>query len=829
MKTNTLIHGTLAMTILLFTGCSGGIGGEGLGVNFPPEAIDDNTTTVENVAVTFNIQTNDLPFGGTIVSQSFETQPTHGVVSSASLNGVITYIPNTNYSGTDSFTYKLEDSDGLSSNVATVNIAIDADTDGDGIGNAVDEDDDNDGLTDVEEATHGSDPLNIDSDGDGINDLNETILDTNLTNADTDGDGVNDGAEVGNGTNPLSTDTDGDGLLDGTEGTTDTDNDGILDALESNTTDTDSDGVLDQLDDDNLNPNNDTDGDGVSNSEETEQGTDPQNMDTDGDGIDDGMEALIDSDGDGIIDALESNTTDTDGDGAVDQEDAGNNDPNIGALVVADACTELMEGVYAYEGWRSYNATADDAFVGDSQLKEMKINTSNVIHLKEDEYTSASAFANSMDSAQAGWISSPAKNFILDVSDMTRQDMGGIGLFPNNKVGCANNVASFKGYDDLSSYDIHLSELNISGSYILDHYADLEVEINDDINNKTKTFPSGSKKLVGHIVLTSDHYMMQADSDTVVTDGTGASMATVNFTLIQTTGYVLVFNSDRKMTLANDGTFTFVQQDGSSIANGTWQVLGTAPNQYIKTTGSAEDADSGDVFFALVANELRFGEFFPIGWTLHIGTEPDDIMDEVMFNKVAMEGIQDGMNTPIQLLKKTGQTKSYDASGIQVGNDSVADGLLKDDGYYQKGVTPSYTRDAITNIVTDLVTQLQWQDDTAVATVTKPWVTQTNYDAGDYNNTSGDTATTYCDNLSLGGFGDWRLPSVVELGGILDYSSNSPFIDAIFINGMSSASWSSTTYAGSSDIVWYIYFGNGNQDNSNKTASTNVRCVRAGQ
>ena len=824
MKRNIIKYGILTMALLLFAGCSGG-----LAVNFPPEAIDDNTTTVENVAVTFNIQTNDFPFGGTIVSQSFETQPAHGVVSSASLNGVITYTPNANYSGTDSFTYKLEDNDGLSSNVATVNIVIDADTDADGIGNATDEDDDNDGLTDVEEATYGSDPLNVDSDGDGINDLNETILDTNLTNADTDGDGVDDGVEVGNGTNPLNTDTDGDGLLDGVEGTTDADNDGILDALESNTTDTDSDGVPDQVDDDNLNPNNDTDSDGISNSEETEQGTDPQNIDTDGDGIADGIEAHIDTDGDGIIDALESNTTDTDGDGIVDQEDAGNDDPNIGAFMVADACAELTEGAYAYEGWRSYNATADDAFVGDSQLKEMKINASNVIHLKEDEYTSASAFTNSMDSAQAGWIGSPAENFILDVSNMTRQDMGRIGLFPNNKVGCANNVASFTGYNGLSSYDIHLSELNISGSYILDHYADLEVEINDDINNKTKTFPAGSKKLLGHITLTSDHYLMEADSDTVVTDGTGASMATVNFTLIQTTGHVLVFNSDRKMTLANDGTFTFIQQDGSSIANGTWQVLGTAPNQYIKTTGSAEDADSGEIFFAVVAGKLRFGEFFPIGWTLHIGTEPDDIMDEVMFNKVGMEGIQDGMNTPIQLLKKTGQTKSYDASGVQVGNDSVADGLLKDDGYYQKGVTPNYTRDAGTEIVTDHITGLQWQDDAAVATVTKPWVTQTHYDAGDYNNTSGDTATGYCASLILGSFNDWRLPNIVELRGIVDYGSSSPFIDATFINNVPSAYWSSTVYAGNNSNAWFVYFGDGNLYNDSKSNSLYVRCVRAGQ
>jgi len=56
-------------------------------------------------------------------------------------------------------------------------------------------------------------------------------------------------------------------------------------------------------------------------------------------------------------------------------------------------------------------------------------------------------------------------------------------------------------------------------------------------------------------------------------------------------------------------------------------------------------------------------------------------------------------------VKKTGQTKSYDTDGNE-----VTDGSIKDDGYYQKGVTPSYTRDDTTEIVTDHITGLQWQD-----------------------------------------------------------------------------------------------------------------------
>ena len=57
------------------------------------------------------------------------------------------------------------------------------DTDGDGQGNVCDDDDDNDGLTDVEEATLGTDPLDPDTDGDGVGDAGDAypLSDTSPT------------------------------------------------------------------------------------------------------------------------------------------------------------------------------------------------------------------------------------------------------------------------------------------------------------------------------------------------------------------------------------------------------------------------------------------------------------------------------------------------------------------------------------------------------------------------------------------------------------------------------------------------------------------------
>jgi hypothetical protein len=101
---------------------------------------------------------------------------------------------------------------------------------------------DGDGLSDVDEAAYGSDPLNRDYDADGIIDGEEVyVYGTDPLNNDSDGDGLLDGEEAFQyGTSPLSPDTDGDGLGDSDEifvyGTNpnafDSDGDGIGDGEE---------------------------------------------------------------------------------------------------------------------------------------------------------------------------------------------------------------------------------------------------------------------------------------------------------------------------------------------------------------------------------------------------------------------------------------------------------------------------------------------------------------------------------------------------------------------------------------------------------------------
>ncbi|MBZ4331842.1 Ig-like domain-containing protein [Corallococcus sp. AS-1-12] len=220
------------------------------------------------------------------------------------------------------------------------------------------DDADNDGLTDAEEAQHGTDPRNADTDGDGLSDGVEVRSGrTDPLDDDSDDDGLLDGNEDANHdgitqdteTDPTLADSDGDGLTDGLElGLTEPQGTGtdparfVADADPATTTDplkvdTDNGGVWDGFEDKNhngkvdpgeTNPLNaaddvDADGDGVDNATELELGLDPFNPDSDGDGIPDGIDGLVDTDGDGLIDALD---TDSDNDGLSDGEEDVNHD-----------------------------------------------------------------------------------------------------------------------------------------------------------------------------------------------------------------------------------------------------------------------------------------------------------------------------------------------------------------------------------------------------------------------------------------------------------------------------------------------------------------------
>jgi len=156
-------------------------------------------------------------------------------------------------------------------------------------------------------------------------------------------------------------------------------------------------------------------------------------------------------------------------------------------------------------------------------------------------------------------------------------------------------------------------------------------------------------------------------------------------------------------------------------------------------------------------------------------------------------------------IKKTGQTKSYDASGIE-----DEDGVIKDDGHYQTGVDSSYSR--ANEIVTDNITGLMWQDNAEVTTTKKEW----------------DLATSYCQSLSLSSYTDWRLPTIKELQTIISLSKSFPSIDNTFkkIASTTNIYWSSSEATKLTNEAWSVRFNYGYTMHLNKDERHYVRCVR---
>jgi len=90
-------------------------------------------------------------------------------------------------------------------------------------------------------------------------------------------------------------------------------------------------------------------------------------------------------------------------------------------------------------------------------------------------------------------------------------------------------------------------------------------------------------------------------------------------------------------------------------------------------------------------------------------------------------------------------------------------------------------------------------------------------------------AMDYCQNLTLGGKNDWRLPNVDELETLVDRSKSRPAANKdIFPNIDLSYYWSATTSASNANHAWFVYFFYGGVGDDNKNSNNFVRCVRGG-
>jgi hypothetical protein len=116
-------------------------------------------------------------------------------------------------------------------------------------------------------------------------------------------------------------------------------------------------------------------------------------------------------------------------------------------------------------------------------------------------------------------------------------------------------------------------------------------------------------------------------------------------------------------------------------------------------------------------------------------------------------------------------------------------------------------------ILNDSKTGLIWQDNSAAKETKMTW----------------QDAMSYCSELSLGGYSDWRLPNIKELQSIVDISRYKPAIKKGFkyVN-TSDYYWSSSVYVSDTKYAWIVYFKFGDTKYYNKTDKYYVRCVRGG-
>ncbi len=82
-----------------------------LPVNDPPVANDDTATTDEDTPVTIDVVANDTDVDGNLdpTSVTVTSGPANGSVAVDPVTGEVTYTPDADFNGTDSFTYEVCD------------------------------------------------------------------------------------------------------------------------------------------------------------------------------------------------------------------------------------------------------------------------------------------------------------------------------------------------------------------------------------------------------------------------------------------------------------------------------------------------------------------------------------------------------------------------------------------------------------------------------------------------------------------------------------------------------------------------------------------------
>jgi hypothetical protein len=129
-------------------------------------------------------------------------------------------------------------------------------------------------------------------------------------------------------------------------------------------------------------------------------------------------------------------------------------------------------------------------------------------------------------------------------------------------------------------------------------------------------------------------------------------------------------------------------------------------------------------------------------------------------------------------------------------------------------IPQSFSRDNTNEIVTDNVSGLKWEDTEHVANTTLNYA----------------DAEEYCENLTLGGITDWRVPTLKELWYLHDRLIINPALNSTFKNYKTNINyyiWTSTsvTYSGYESRNWVLDSYCGSDGWVSRTDSNYIRCV----
>ena len=126
------------------------------------------------------------------------------------------------------------------------------------------------------------------------------------------------------------------------------------------------------------------------------------------------------------------------------------------------------------------------------------------------------------------------------------------------------------------------------------------------------------------------------------------------------------------------------------------------------------------------------------------------------------------------------------------------------------------------SMVTDIQTAFQWQDQEYSQDEIDGYVNGNSINKVE----NFENAITYCDNLVLDGYSDWRLANFNELYTLVERNISNPALNSTFQYTPNGKYWSSTTVESNNDKGWIIDIEYGNSEWLDKTTTAYVRCIR---